>query len=48
MFESQLMQIPDARDIVIYRPEPRKFSFARKPWGGAHISVEKPRGAQEE
>ena len=47
MFESQLMQIPGAKDIVIYRADPRKFSFAQKLWGGAHISVQKPRGARE-
>ena len=48
MFESQLMQMPGPRDIVIYRPRPRAFSFVQKPWGWAHISVQKPRGARGE
>ena len=46
MFESQLMQMPGPRDIVIYWPGPRAFSVVQKPWGWAHISVQKPRGAQ--
>ena len=29
MFESQLMQIPGPRDIVIYRPDPRAFSVVQ-------------------
>ena len=43
MFESQLMQMPCPRDIVIYRPRLRAFSIVQKPWGWAHISVQKPR-----
>ena len=46
MFKSQLMQMPGPRDIVIYRPHPRAFSIVQKPWGWAHISVQKPRGAR--
>ena len=41
-----LMQMPGSRDIVIYWPRPRAFSVVQKPWGWAHISVQKPRGAQ--
>ena len=41
-----LMQIPGPRDIVIYWPGPRAFSVLQKPWGWAHISVQKPRGAR--
>ena len=46
MFESQLMQMPGPRDIVIYRPDPRTFSVVQKPWGWRHILVQKPRGAR--
>ena len=46
MLESQLVQMPGPRDIVIYRPSPREFSVAQKPWGWAHILVQKPRGAR--
>ena len=46
MFESQLMQMPDPRDIVIYRPSPGAFSVVQKPWGWTHISVQKPQGAR--
>ena len=46
MFESQLMQMPGPRDIVIYWPGPRPTSVVQKPWGLAHILVQKPRGAQ--
>ena len=46
MFESQLMQMPGPRDIVIYWPCPRAFSVVQKPRGWAHISVQKPRGAR--
>ena len=45
MFESQLMQIPGLRDIVIYWPAPRAFSVAQKPWGWAYLLMQKPRGA---
>ena len=38
------MQIPGPRDIVIYWPGPRAFSVVQKPWGWAHIFVQKPRG----
>ena len=41
-----LMQMPGPRDIVIYCPDPRAFSVVQKPWGWAHISVQKPRGAR--
>ena len=40
-----LMQMPGPRDIVVYWPGPREFSVVQKPWGWAHISVQKPRGA---
>ena len=46
MFESQLMQMPGPRDIIIYWPGPRAFSVVQKPWGWAHILVQKPRGAR--
>ena len=41
-----LMQMPSPRDIVIYWPGPRAFSVAQKPWGWAHISLQKPRRAR--
>ena len=41
-----LMQMPGPRDIVIYWPGPRAFSVVQKPWGWAHILVQKPRGAR--
>ena len=34
--------MPDPWDIVIYRPDPQAFSLVQKPWGWAHISVQKP------
>ena len=40
------MQMPGPRDIVIYWPGPRAFSVVQKPWGWAHILVQKPRGAR--
>ena len=40
------MQMPGLRDIVIYWPRPRAFSVVQKPWGWAHILVQKPRGAR--
>ena len=40
-----LKQMPGRRDIVIYLSGPREFSVEQKPWGWAHISVQKPRGA---
>ena len=43
MFESELMQMPGPRDIVIYKHDPRAFSVVRKPWGWAHSSVQKLR-----
>ena len=46
MFESQLIQMPGPRDIVIYWSDPRAFSVVQKPRGWAHISVQKPRGAR--
>ena len=42
-----LMQMPGPRDIVIYLPGLRAFSVVQKPWGWAHILVQKPRGARE-
>ena len=33
-------------DIVIYWPGIRAFSVVQKPWGWAHISVQKPQGAR--
>ena len=36
------MQMPSPKDIVIYWPGPRAFSVVQKPWGWAHISVQKP------
>ena len=41
-----LMQMPGPRDIVIYWPGPRALSVVQKPWGWAHILVQKPQGAQ--
>ena len=38
-----LMQMPGPKDIAIYWPCPRTFSVVQKPWGWAHISVQKPR-----
>ena len=46
MLESQLMQKPGPRDIIIYWPGPRAFPVVQKPWGWAHILVQKPRGAR--
>ena len=46
MFESQLVQMPDPRDITLYWPGPRAFSVVQKPRGWAHISAQKPRGAR--
>ena len=46
MFESQLVQMPGPRDIILYWPGPRAFSVVQKPRGWAHISVQKPRGAR--
>ena len=46
MFESQLMQMPGPRDIVIYWPGPWAFSVVQKPRGWAQISVQKPLGAR--
>ena len=40
------MQMPGPRDIVIYCPGSQAFSVVQKPWGWAHISVQKPRGAR--
>ena len=40
------MEMPGPRDIVIFRSGPRAFSVLQKPWGWAHISVQKPRGAR--
>ena len=40
------MQMPGPRDIVIYRPGPRAFSVVQKPWGWAHILVQKHQGAR--
>ena len=45
VFESQLVQMPGPRDIILYWPSPRAFSVVQKPRGWAHISVQKPRGA---
>ena len=44
MFESQLLQMPGPRDIVIYWPCPRAFSVVQKPRAWAHISKQKPGG----
>ena len=41
------MQMPGPRDIVIYWPGPGAFSVVQKPWGWAHILVQKPQGARE-
>ena len=46
MSESQLMQMPGPGDIVIYKPALGAFSVVQKPWGWAHISVQKPQGAR--
>ena len=32
--------------MLMQIPGPRAFSVVQKPWGWAHISVQKPRGAQ--
>ena len=45
MFESQLIQMPSPRDIIIYWPGLRAFSVVQKPQGWAHILVQKPRDA---
>ena len=45
-FESQLMQMPGPRDIVIYWADPLAFSVVQKPWGWAHILVQKRLGAR--
>ena len=41
-----LMHMPGPRDIVIYWPGPQAFSVVQKPWGWAHILVQKPQGAR--
>ena len=41
-----LIQMPGPRDIAFYWPGPRAFSVVQKPWGWAHILVQKPRGAR--
>ena len=46
MFESQLVQMPGPRDIILYWPGTRAFSVVQKPRGWAHILVQKPRGAR--
>ena len=46
MFESQLVQMPGPRDIILYWPGPRAFSVVQKPRGWARILVQKPRGAR--
>ena len=46
MFESQLVQMPGPRDIILHWPGARAFSVVQKPRGWAHISVQKPRGAR--
>ena len=46
MFESQLVQMPVPRDIILYWPGPRAFSVLQKLRGWAYISVQKPRGAR--
>ena len=46
MFESQLVQMPGPRDIILYWPGPRAFSVVQKPRGWGHISVQKPPGAR--
>ena len=46
MFESQLVQMPGPRDIILYWPGPRAFFVVQKPRGWAHISVQKPRSAR--
>ena len=38
-----LIQMPGPRDIVIYWLDPQAFSVVQKPWGWAHILVQKPR-----
>ena len=42
-----LMQMPDPRDMTssFIGPAPGHFRLCQKPWGLAHISVQKPRGA---
>ena len=39
------MQMLGPRDILNLLARPRAFSVVQKPWGWAHISVQKPRGA---
>ena len=46
MFESQLIQMPGPRDIVIYWPGHWAFPVVQKPRGWAHMSVEKLQGAR--
>ena len=43
MFESQLLQMPGPRDIVIYWPCPQAFSLVQKP-GAGHTFQCKSRG----
>ena len=46
MFESQLVQMPGPRDIILYWPGPRALTVVQKPRSWAHIWVQKPRGAR--
>ena len=48
MSESQLVQMPGPRDIILYWPGPQAFSVVQKPWSWAHITVQRPRGARGE
>ena len=48
IFESQLIQVPGPKDIVIYRPDRQAVSVVEKPWGWAYILVQKPQGARGE
>ena len=44
MFESQLLQMPGPRDIVIYWPCPRTFSVVQKSGAGHTFQCKNPGG----
>ena len=43
MFESQLIQMPGPRDIVIYRPTPGHFLLCKRPGAGHTFRCKSPR-----
>ena len=42
MFESQLMQMPGPRDIVVYWPGPQAFSVVQSPGAGHTFRCKSP------